>query len=27
MVGMVMTTIDQRLPPDRPALLPPRQPR
>jgi 4-carboxymuconolactone decarboxylase len=24
MVGMVMTTIDQRLPPDRPALLPPR---
>ena len=24
MVGMVMTTIDQHLPPDRPALLPPR---
>jgi alkylhydroperoxidase family enzyme len=25
MVGMVMTAIDQHLPPDRPALLPPRQ--
>jgi len=24
MVGMIMTTIDQHLPPDRPALLPPR---
>lgn len=25
MVGMVLTTIDQRLPPDRPALMPPRR--
>jgi 4-carboxymuconolactone decarboxylase len=24
MVGMILTTIDQQLPPDRPALLPPR---
>jgi len=24
MVGMVLTTIDQHLPPNRPALMPPR---